>query len=76
MQNNILITIMSDNNLEYIKKAILEIQNLDKADLLIIDDGSDYDILDRFWNKKEIEREETNKQNLLESLCFFLLWKK
>ena len=46
MEKSILIAIISINNLEFIKSAILEIQNLDKVDLLIIDDGSDYDILE------------------------------
>ena len=41
-----LICIISDNNIEFVKKAIPEIQNVDDADLLIIDDGSDYDIID------------------------------
>ena len=40
-----LICIISDNNIEFVK-AIPEIQNVDDADLLIIDDGSDYDVMD------------------------------
>jgi len=52
MEKRILVTIVSNNNLEFIKSAILEIQNFDKIDLLIIDDGSDYDILEEI---KEFE---------------------
>lgn len=49
---NHLICIISDNNIEYIKKAIPEIQNVDDADLLIIDDGSDYDIIEEISDYK------------------------
>ena len=55
MENNILIAIISNNNLEYIIKAILEIQNLEKADILIIDDGSDYDIFDEISEYKFVK---------------------
>jgi hypothetical protein len=55
MINNILITIISNNNLEYVIKAILEIQNFDKVDLLIIDDGSDFDILDEIKEFKSVK---------------------
>ena len=46
---------ISENNLEYIKKAILEIQNLEQADLLIIDEGSDYDIFDEIKDFKFVK---------------------
>ncbi len=49
---NHLICIISDNNIEYIKKAIPEIQNVDDADLLIIDDGSEYDIIEEISDYK------------------------
>lgn len=49
---NQLICIISENNLEFIKKAIIEIQNVDDADLLIIDDGSDYDIVEEISDYK------------------------
>ena len=55
MENSILITIISDNNLEYIKKAILEIQNFEKVDLLIIDDGSDYNIFNEIKDFKLVK---------------------
>jgi len=55
MENNILIAVISNNNLEYIKSAILEIQNFEKVDLLIIDEGSDYDILDEIKDFKFIK---------------------
>ena len=55
MEKNILISIISNNNLEFIKSAILEIQNFDKIDLLIIDDGSDYDILDEIKEFKFVK---------------------
>lgn len=52
MNKSYLICIISDNNLEFIKKAIPEIQNVDDADLLIIDDGSDYDIIEEISDYK------------------------
>jgi len=55
MEKNILISIISYNNIEYVKKAILEIQNFDKVDLLIIDDGSDYDLLDEIKEFKFVK---------------------
>ena len=55
MENKILITIISYNNMESIRRAILEIQNFDKVDLLIIDDGSDYDILDEIEEFKFVK---------------------
>lgn len=55
MEKSILITIISNNNLEFIKSAILEIQNFDKVDLLIIDDGSEYDILDEIKEFKFVK---------------------
>ncbi|HNX24235.1 MAG TPA: hypothetical protein PKG60_09305 [Spirochaetota bacterium] len=55
MEKSILITIISDNNLEFIKSAILEIQNFDKVDLLIIDDGSEYDILEEIKEFKFVK---------------------
>ena len=45
MNKKILIATISHNNLEYIKNAVLEIQNFDEADILIIDEASDYDII-------------------------------
>ena len=55
MEKKILISIISNNNLEYIKNAILGIQNFDKVDLLVIDDGSDYDILELLSNFKSVK---------------------
>jgi len=52
---NHLICIISDNNIEFIKKAIPEIQNVDDADLLIIDDGSDYDIIEEISDYKFVK---------------------
>jgi len=49
---NHLICIISDNNIEFVKKAIPEIQIVDDADLLIIDDGSDYDIIEEISDYK------------------------
>lgn len=49
---NHLICIISDNNIEFVKKAIPEIQNVDDADLLIIDDGSEYDIIEEISDYK------------------------
>ena len=46
MNNKILAAIISDNNIEYIKNAVLAIQNFDATDILIIDEASDYNILD------------------------------
>lgn len=45
MSKKTLIMIISDNNIESIKRSILEIDNVDNADLLIVDEGSDYDIM-------------------------------
>lgn len=55
MEKSILITVISNNNLEFIKSAILEIQNFDKVDLLIIDDGSEYDILEEIKEFKFVK---------------------
>jgi len=55
MDKKILITAISNNNLEFIKSAILEIQNFDNIDILIIDDGSDYDILDEIKDFKFVK---------------------
>lgn len=63
MEKDILITVISGDNLEFIKNAILEIQNFEKADLLIIDDGSEYDILEEikeFRSVKCIVRDESS----------------
>mgnify|MGYP001419368343 CR=1 FL=1 len=55
MEKNILIAIISNNNLEFIKSAILEIQNFEKVDLLIIDEGSNYDILEEIKEFKFVK---------------------
>lgn len=55
MEKNILISIISNNNLEFIKSAILEILNFDNIDLLIIDDGSEYDILNEIEEYKSVK---------------------
>lgn len=55
MEKKILIALISDNNLEFIKSAILQIQNFDKVDLLIVDDGSDYDLLDEIKEFKTVK---------------------
>jgi len=55
MEKSILIAIISNNNLEFIRSSILEIQNFDKIDLLIIDDGSDYDLLDEIKEFKFVK---------------------
>jgi len=47
-----LISIVSYNNIEFVKKAIPEIENVDDADLLIIDDGSEYDIIEEISDYK------------------------
>ncbi len=49
---NFLISIISDNNIEFIKKAAIDIQNVDDADLLIVDDGSEYDIIEEISDYK------------------------
>ncbi len=55
MEKSILFTIISYNNLEFIKSAILQILNFDKADLLIIDDGSDYDLMEEIGDYKTVK---------------------
>jgi len=46
MNKKILTAIISQNNLEYIKNAVLEIQNFDVTDILVIDEASGYNIID------------------------------
>ena len=46
MNKKFLVVIISNNNIEYIKNAVLAIQNFDAADILIIDEASDYNVLD------------------------------
>jgi hypothetical protein len=46
MNKKILAAFISYNNIEYIKNAVLAIQNFDDTDILIIDEASDYDIAD------------------------------
>jgi len=55
MDKSILITIISYNNLEFIKSAVLEILNFEKADLLIIDDGSDSALWDEIQEFKTVK---------------------
>jgi len=55
MEKNIIIAVISNNNLEYIKSTILQVQNFDNIDLLIIDDGSEYDILDEIKEYKSVK---------------------
>jgi len=55
MEKSIIIAIISNNNLEFIKSTILQVQNFDNIDLLIIDDGSDYDILDEIKEFKFVK---------------------
>ncbi len=55
MDKKIVIVIVSSNNLEAVKKAIIEIDNIDYADLLIVDDGSDYDILNVIRKYKKVK---------------------
>jgi hypothetical protein len=45
MNKKILAAIISCNNIEHIKNAVLEIQNFDDADIVIIDEDSDYNIV-------------------------------
>lgn len=55
MSPKILIAIISDNNAEQVKKSILETDNIENADLLIMDDGSDYDIMDLISKYKKVK---------------------
>jgi len=55
MEKSILISIISNNNLEFIKNTIIQIQNFDKIDLLIIDDGSEYDLLEEIKEFKFVK---------------------
>jgi len=55
MPKKILILIVSDNNMECIKNAVMELDNVDYADLLIVDDGSDYDIMSLLGKHKKVK---------------------
>jgi len=50
-----LIMLISDNNLEFINRGILEIGNIEEADLLIIDEASEYDILEEIAEHKSVK---------------------
>jgi dolichol-phosphate mannosyltransferase len=53
--NKILIMIISDNNLESVNRAILEVENMDTADLLIIDEASQYNIIEELAENKTVK---------------------
>jgi hypothetical protein len=53
--NKILIMIISDNNLESVNRAILEVENMGNADLLIIDEASQYNIIDELGDNKAVK---------------------
>jgi hypothetical protein len=55
MNKKILAAVISHNNLEYIKNAVLEIQNFGEADILIVDEASDYDIIDELKDFESIK---------------------
>lgn len=50
-----LIMLISDNNLEFINRGILETGNIEDADLLIIDEASEYDILEEIAEHKTVK---------------------
>ena len=50
-----LIMLISDNNLEFINRGILETGNIEEADLLIIDEASEYDILEEIAEHKSVK---------------------
>ena len=53
--NKILIMIISDNNLESVNRAILEVENMGTADLLIIDEASRYNIIEEIAENKSVK---------------------
>lgn len=53
--NKTLIMVISDNNLESVNRAILEIENTGKADLLVIDEASEYDIIEELTEFKSVK---------------------
>ncbi|MCL1833948.1 MAG: hypothetical protein FWG49_05530 [Leptospirales bacterium] len=55
MNKKILTAIISNNNIEYIKNGVLSIQNFDEADILIVDEASDYDIIDELKEFKSVQ---------------------
>lgn len=55
MPKKTLILIISDNNGEAVKKGIVEIDNVENADLLVIDDGSNYDIMKLVRRYKKVK---------------------
>lgn len=50
-----LIMIISENNLEAVNRSIPEIGNMDNTDLLIIDEASEYDLLEEIEEHKSVK---------------------
>lgn len=71
MNNKSIIAIISFNNIEFIKNAVIEIQNFENVDLLVIDDGSDYNIIDELKDYKFVKII-TNEEILGYGACLFL----
>ncbi len=55
MEKKILVFLISSNNIEYLKNAIIEIDNMENTDLLIIDEGSDYNIAEEVSDYKSVK---------------------
>jgi len=55
MKKKSLIATISHNNLEFLKKLIIESDLIDESDLLIIDDASEYDIFEELTEFKKIK---------------------
>ncbi len=53
--NKTLIMVISDNNLESVNRAILEVENMENADLLIIDEASQYNIIEELGDNKAVK---------------------
>jgi len=50
-----LVMVISENNLEAVNRAIHEIGNMDNTDLLLIDEASEYDLIDEIEEHKSVK---------------------
>lgn len=50
-----LVMVISENNLEAVTRTIHEIGNMDNTDLLIIDEASDYDLIEELKDHKSVK---------------------
>lgn len=53
--NKTLIMIISDNNLESVNRTIPEVENMENADLLIIDEASEYNLIEELGENRKVK---------------------